>query len=49
MRKLQHIQKQIARDLRGELLVTPVVELVEPNSLPRSDGKAVRLMDHRRL
>jgi len=49
MRQLQRIQKKITRDLKGELLVTPNVELVEPNSLPRSDGKAVRLVDQRKI
>ncbi len=48
MRRLQKLQKKIARDLRSELLVTPLVELVEPNSLPKNEGKAVRLMDERR-
>lgn len=47
MRKLQQLQKKIAHELRGELLVTPQVELVEPNSLPKSEGKAVRLLDQR--
>ncbi len=47
MRHLQRIQKKITRDLKGELLVTPRVELVEPQSLPRNEGKAVRLVDHR--
>ncbi len=49
MRQLQRIQQKISRDLRGELLVTPKIELVEPNSLPRSEGKAVRLVDQRNL
>lgn len=48
MRQLQRIQKKIAHELRGELLVTPMVELVEPNSLPKSEGKAIRLMDERK-
>ena len=47
MRQLHRIQKKIAHELKGELLVTPRVELVEPNSLPRSDGKAMRLIDRR--
>ena len=46
-RRLQRIQQKIARDLRGELQVTPRVELVEPNTLPRSEGKATRLIDRR--
>ncbi|GKT10093.1 phenylacetate--CoA ligase family protein [Desulforhabdus sp. TSK] len=48
MRQLQRIQKKIAHELRGELLVTPMVELVEPNSLPKSEGKAIRLIDERK-
>jgi phenylacetate-CoA ligase len=49
MRQLQRIQKKIAHDLRGELLVTPRIELVEPHYLPKSEGKAVRLIDQRKL
>ncbi|NLJ27495.1 MAG: phenylacetate--CoA ligase [Deltaproteobacteria bacterium] len=49
MRQLQRIQKKITHDLKGELLVTPQVELVEPNSLPRAEGKAVRLIDERKF
>ncbi len=49
MRRLNRIQKKISHDLKGELFVTPKVELVEPNSLPRTDGKAVRLIDQRHL
>ena len=47
MRILERIRKRIAHDLKGELLVTPKVELVQPNSLPRSEGKATRLIDER--
>jgi phenylacetate-CoA ligase len=49
MRQLQRIQKKIGHDLRNELLLTPQVELVQPNGLPRSDGKAVRLIDNRKI
>jgi phenylacetate-CoA ligase len=48
MRHLQRLQKTIVHELKSELLVTPRVELVEANTLPRSDGKAVRLLDQRR-
>ncbi|QCC85867.1 phenylacetate--CoA ligase [Desulfovibrio desulfuricans] len=47
MRVLQSLQKAIASRLRDEILVTPKVELVESNSLPRTEGKAVRLQDLR--
>ncbi|MDR2744667.1 MAG: phenylacetate--CoA ligase [Desulfovibrio sp.] len=47
MRILQNLQKAIARRLRAEILLTPHVELVESNSLPRAEGKAVRVRDLR--
>lgn len=47
MRVLERVRKRVAHDLKNELLVTPKVELVEPNSLPRSEGKAMRLIDRR--
>lgn len=49
MRHLQRLQQKITRELKGELQITPRVELVEPNALPRSDGKATRLIDMRHL
>lgn len=49
MRDLQRIQKKISHDLKSELLLTPRVELIEPNGLPKSDGKAVRLIDNRQI
>ena len=47
MRELERVRKRISHNLKSELLVTPKVELVEPNSLPRSEGKALRLIDQR--
>ncbi len=47
MRVLHNLQKVIAQRLRDEILVTPNVELVESNSLPRTEGKAVRVRDLR--
>ena len=47
MRSLQNLQKTIARRLRDEILVTPKVDLVQANSLPKSEGKAVRVKDLR--
>lgn len=47
MRVLQGLQKNIARRLRDEILVTPRVDLVQHNSLPKSEGKAVRVVDNR--
>ena len=47
MRTLQGLQKTIANRLRDEILITPKVELVQSNSLPSSEGKAVRVQDLR--
>ncbi|MCX5899254.1 MAG: phenylacetate--CoA ligase [Proteobacteria bacterium] len=47
MKELQALRKTITENLRSELLVTPEVDLVEPNTLPRSEGKAVRVIDNR--
>ena len=47
MRVLKNMQQSIARRLRDEILITPRVELVERNSLPRCEGKAKRVEDRR--
>ncbi len=47
MRQLRDLQSRIAHDLKDEILLTPRVELVESNSLPVSEGKAVRFRDQR--
>ena len=48
MQHLQGLRKRIIEELRSEILVTPEVELVEPDSLPKSEGKAVRVIDNRK-
>jgi phenylacetate-CoA ligase len=45
--KLQGLTKEITRQLKDELLVTPKVKLVKKDSLPKSEGKAVRVKDLR--
>jgi phenylacetate-CoA ligase len=47
MRYLKELQGKIVHDLRNELLITPKVELIQPNTLPRSQGKAMRVEDRR--
>ena len=47
MRVLKSITGKIVSRLRDEILVTPRVDLVEHNSLPKSEGKAVRVVDER--
>lgn len=46
--KLQALTKEITRQLKDELLVTPKVKLVEKGSLPQTEGKAVRVRDLRK-
>ena len=48
LKHLESVRKRIIDDLRSELLVTPRVELVEPDTLPKSEGKAVRVLDNRK-
>ena len=45
---LRSLQQKITAALRGELLFTPKVSLVEPDSIPKSPGKAIRVIDHRK-
>jgi phenylacetate-CoA ligase len=47
MRALQNLQKSIASRLCSEILVTPRVELVMHDSIPKAEGKAVRVVDLR--
>ncbi len=47
LKYLAGLRKRITETLKSELLVTPLVELVEPNTLPRSEGKALRIVDLR--
>jgi phenylacetate-CoA ligase len=49
LRQLENLRQQITEALRSELLVTPKVELVEPDTLPKSEGKAVRVIDRREM
>lgn len=45
---LDKLQKQIIRLIRDEVLIRPLVKLVEPGSIPKSEGKAVRVFDYRK-
>ncbi|RLE09423.1 phenylacetate--CoA ligase [Candidatus Aerophobetes bacterium] len=49
---LEHLRKledRIRTRLRSELMLTPQVELVEAGSLPRTTGKAKRVIDKRKI
>jgi len=45
--ELENIRKEITRQLKDEILITPKVKLVKKGSLPQSEGKAVRVNDLR--
>jgi len=45
---LDRLQKHIAHLIRDEVLVRPLIRLVEPGSIPKAEGKAVRVLDQRR-
>lgn len=47
MADLEKLSRKIAHEVRDEILVTPNVQLVEPGSLPKSEGKAIRVHDRR--
>ena len=46
--RMQALTKEITRQLKDEILITPVVRLVPKGSLPQQEGKAVRVKDLRR-
>jgi phenylacetate-CoA ligase len=44
---LDRLERHITRLVRDEILVRPRIKLVEPGSIPKSEGKAVRVFDRR--
>lgn len=49
IRELENLTKRITQVLQQALLIAPKVKLVEPKTLERSEGKAVRVIDKRKL
>jgi phenylacetate-CoA ligase len=49
IKKLQVVEKRIEKDIKEILGVNATVKLVEPKSITRSEGKAVRVIDKRKL
>lgn len=45
--RLQALKKDVTRQLKDEILLTPIVKLVPKGTLPVSEGKAVRVVDKR--
>ncbi|MEA2046130.1 MAG: phenylacetate--CoA ligase, partial [Euryarchaeota archaeon] len=46
---LMTLGKNISKELKGVLNIVAQVELVEPGTIPRSEGKAVRVVDKRKV
>jgi phenylacetate-CoA ligase len=49
IKKLQVLEKTIAKNIKEYLGISAKVKLVEPKTIARSDGKAERVIDNRRL
>lgn len=49
IKDLNNIRKRMGESMRSGLLVRPDVELLEPGTLPVAQGKAVRVIDNRKL
>lgn len=49
VKKLERLAADIKKDIDGVLGISAKVKLVEPRSLPRSEGKAKRVVDKRKL
>ena len=49
MKEMERVEKEIQASIRSETGIRVDVSIVEPESLPRSEGKAVRVIDERNL
>lgn len=49
VKKLQDLERAIAKNIKEFLGVSAKVKLVEPKTIARSEGKAVRVIDNRKL
>lgn len=49
IRKMEQLNRKLSKDLESALLIQVKVTLKEPGSIPRSEGKAKRVIDNRRL
>ncbi|MDA8123985.1 MAG: phenylacetate--CoA ligase [Deltaproteobacteria bacterium] len=47
LKQLEALRRQIVEELKSDILITPRVDLLEPDSLPKSEGKAQRVIDNR--
>nr|WP_319509737.1 phenylacetate--CoA ligase [uncultured Draconibacterium sp.] len=48
IKRLNSLSNTITRQIRDEVLAKPIVKLVEAGSIPKSEGKAIRVTDNRK-
>jgi phenylacetate-CoA ligase len=48
LRPLENLRKRVVDELKADILITPRVKLVEPGSIPATEGKAIRVIDNRK-
>lgn len=46
---LESLKKRIEQELNSYIGISAIVKLVEPHTIPRSEGKAVRVIDNRKI
>jgi phenylacetate-CoA ligase len=49
VKQMQALAKGIERKIKDYFTVSVIVKLVEPRTIPRSEGKAVRVIDRRKI
>jgi phenylacetate-CoA ligase len=49
VRQLQALERQIGKNIKEMLGISAQVKLVEPHTIQRSEGKAVRVIDNRKI
>jgi phenylacetate-CoA ligase len=49
VKNLQNMERKLEKNIKEMLSVSAQVKLVEPKSIQRSEGKAVRVIDKRKL
>ena len=49
VKSIEDLEKKISNDIHNILGIKAKIRLVEPKSIPRSEGKAVRIIDKRKL
>jgi phenylacetate-CoA ligase len=49
VKALQKLEGQLKKDMKDYLGITAKVKLVEPKTIQRSEGKAIRVIDRRKI